>query len=164
MPYITSDAELESVLKNGVTQGVDKALKEAFELLQDEIIRAGIPANVGGLYEAWETEITSGISKLISGELRYDPEKLELVQTDFPYGRHGSTLSGIWGAGNAPNDVRKGFAEIIFKGLAPINPRLGKAGGTQPARDAWTPFIYGLSDKLGNWLANELRSMGFVVV
>ena len=161
---ITSDTQLEVLIRKAVLEAIEKVLDRAFELLQDEIVGAGIPANAGGLYMAWNDVVKGGIVSAINAELSFDPKKLTLAQLPFPDGRHGSTLNSRMGAGDAPSDVRNGFAEIIFEGLAPINPMVGQAGGTQPARDAWTPFIAELSAQLGNWIAEELRSAGLAVI
>lgn len=160
--FITSFAQLETIMMQRVSGAIENVLERAFDVLQDEIVAAGIPANGGGLYEAWNKEVTTGIKSVIA-TLSFDPTKLVLQQLPFPEGRHGSTLSGNLGMGNAPNDVRPGFAEIIFQGLAPIIPSLGQAGGTQEARDAWTPFIAQVSSNIDNWIASELRAMGFMI-
>lgn len=160
--FITSFAQLEVVMTQRVSEAIENVLERAFDVLQDEIVAAGIPANSGGLYEAWDKKVIPGIKSVVA-TLSYDPSKLVLEQLPFPYGRHGSTLAGNLGMGNAPNDVRPGFAEIIFQGLAPIIPSLGQAGGTQEAKDAWTPFIAQLSSNIDSWIASELRAVGFMI-
>lgn len=159
---ITSYAQLATIMTQRISSAIENVLERAFDVLQDEIVAAGIPANSGGLYEAWEQKVVPSIQSVIA-TLSFDPSKLVLVQADFPDGRHGSTLAGHWGMGDAPNDVRPGFAEIIFQGLAPINPMLGQAGGTQEARDAWTPFIAQVSSNIDSWIATELIAMGFMI-
>lgn len=155
--YITSNMQLSRIVTTAVHNALQEVIEKGYQLLQDEITSAGIPAHGDGLWNAWEKTCVA-----LSASIEYDPSNLALVQAPFPHGRHGSALAGRKG-GNPPSDVRQGFAEIIFEGLAPINPRLGQAGGTHPAKDAWTPFLESFANQLSGWFISAMAAQGFVV-
>jgi hypothetical protein len=151
---------LKSLLERDVSKSLQKTMDKCYEMLQDEIVGAGIPIDPGGIYYAWKHEIES---KLV-GLIEWDEGQAGLYQYDWPAGQHGSTLNSRMGAGDAPSDVRSGFPKIIFDGLAPLCPALGQSGGTFPARDAWTPFLAQVSNKAGKILATYLAQQGWKVV
>lgn len=152
---ITNDAILLLVIKNAIDDCLKEILEESYNVLQDEICNAGIPAHSDGLWNAWEKTFGT-----LCAEISFSPTNLALVQTAFPTGRHGSNMAAVKG-GSPPSDVRQGFAELIFEGLAPISPMLGKAGGTQPPKDAWEPFLREVAAKLNSWVITAFKARGF---
>lgn len=155
--FITSNAQLRVVIERGIDTALKQVMDEAEEELHNQFSVAGIPVRGAGLSDAWDK-----ITGHLMAEFKYTPGRMDLFQAPFPEGIHGSTLAGTKG-GSAPNDVREYMADIIFQGLAPINPHLGKAGGTQPARDAWKPFLRAVSAKMSEWIIKAMSAQGFAI-
>lgn len=161
MPDITSMGELLSVMQNGVATALNYVLDKCEDELHNSMASVGIPNNgAGHLWDAWEKIRATISGNTVKALYDYNPSSLILVQTDPWYESvHGSNYARSIG-GSSPNDVRGSFEKIIFNGLAPLHPLLGQAGGTQPARDAWTPFISKVESNLKTWIIEGCAMAG----
>lgn len=160
---ITNSDQLEAILIEALGDAIDFVLDKVYETLQEQMAAMGLEDRSGGLYNAWEQNIQMKLGNALVAEFGFAPAELDYFPNPFPDGVHGSDMSGNLGKGNSPNDVRQGFAEIIFEGLAPICPRLGQAGGTHEARDAWTPTLELIDKMLDVWIRLGFAQTGFTV-
>ena len=161
---ITNSNELSMVLMEVTSDAISFVLDKVYETLQFEMSSMNIENREGGLFNAWEQNIQMKLGDALLAEFGFEPVDLDYFPNPFPDGVHGSDMNGNIGQDNSPNDVRNGFAEIIFEGLAPICPMLGQDGGTREARDAWTPTMETLKTSLDSWIIEGFAKNGFTAV
>jgi hypothetical protein len=152
---------LNQVIYNAIDFVMDNIYKENKDLIQKIVYDNYSPKIYNRTYElrdSWTIGLNKRRSSVI-GTLEQDWQDMTLDQPNMV---HGSNFSLEFGKNDAPNDVREFLVDIIINGNAPLNPHLGKSGGTYSKRDFWTPLLEILDrGQLINWFHQSINSQGF---
>ncbi|MEG0900165.1 MAG: hypothetical protein RSD67_05310 [Oscillospiraceae bacterium] len=162
MQTLKNSVEVQEQINKVVEKAVEYVMLKADESLKNFLYQEGFEDGDGrGIYNAWDKNTAQIAKDYIEGTLKYNAMNLDLQQGNYPdKARHGSNMSAHFGVGDAPNDVREYFANIMFESCVPRYPNLGKAGGLRDKRDAWTPFIKNFDKNLEKWFVEGLRNQG----
>lgn len=143
---ITSDAQLQAVLRLAIAHAIDDVFTWAEQELIKTIQSAGASVNGGGLETAWVKEVHG-----MFGQLRHDPNLMALQAS---VGRHGSPYDDNW------RDVRDIFADIIQGGYRAWNAH---TGNPIPPRPFWDKFMSRFNSQFSKRFRAALRKQGLMV-
>lgn len=144
---ITSDAQLQVVLRLAIAHAIDDVFTWAEQELIKTIQSAGASVNGGGLEVAWVKEVHG-----MFGQLRHDPNLMALQAS---VGRHGSPYDDNW------RDVRDIFADIIQGGYRAWNAHTGNPISPRPF---WDKFMNRFNSQFPKKFRAALRKQGLVVL
>lgn len=142
---ITSDAQLQAVLRAAVSVAINDVMTWGEQELIKTIQESGASVNGGGLEIAWVKE-----ARGMWGQIRHDPS---LMSVNVDVGQHASPYDPHW------FDIRGIFIDVIQGGYNAWS----SSGRKVPPRKFWDKFVNRFESQFPKRFRAALRKQGLVV-